>query len=215
VKKLSKTLGAALMLCLSSLTHAGLIVDTGPGPNTISGAALSSTVTGIGQWLAGEFTLSSAHYVTDIEGWIASTGKVGTQFTITVYGDGGEAPDSGNLIYTNKATVAGEQGMDASWEGYHISFGSGLLLDPGSYWVAFEVRGDDTYGGAMPIPSTTPLANYAALTAGSGSWFEADTLRVGVRVTGNPVNPVPAPAPLGLIGLGLLAIGLFRRRIVH
>jgi hypothetical protein len=191
----------------TSAANAALIIDTGPGVEMGNNWTLSSDLTsGNGQWLAAEFELNSTYYITDIAGWVDSTGNTGKTFTITVYGDGGEIPDTNNLLYSNQATVTGIGG--GSWEGYSISWGSGLELTAGTYWLGFEVRPNDTYSGSMPSGQTSPLLNEAFNP--SGSWLEYDDLDIGVRISGNPA-PVPLPPALWLFGSAIAGLGLFRR----
>lgn len=190
------------------VANAALIIDTGPGAATGGAALVSSATGGLNQWLAAKFELNSAQYITDIAGWVDSTGQTGKLFTISVYGGGGEIPDPSNLLYINQATVTGSGG--GGWEGYHINWGNGLELAAGSYWLGFEVRSGDTYAGSMPGGSSFPLLDEAYNNY--GYWVGSDNLDLGIRISGNQV-PVPLPPALWLLGSGLLGlIGMSRHK---
>lgn len=209
MKKYIYTLVTLIAMSFTPAAHAGLIVDTGEGSPTGTLWTLGSGDTVLfPQWLAAEFTLDTSHYITGIEGWLISEDNLGNTFTITVYGDAGETPDTGNLIYSKEATISNTTG--ANWEGYTIDWGNGLELLAGSYWVSFEVRShhNQTYGGSMPGGAQNPLSNYAF---SDGNWHAYDDLGIGVRITGNVIS-VPIPAPFTLLGIGLFAIGFARNR---
>lgn len=206
-------LGAGLFIS-SAASHAMAIIDTGEGALTASGNALAQNV----QWLAAEFILDEATYVTRIEGWLAGqdlfgNSYAGQKFTISVWNDGGDQPaysgGAADLLYSNSATVTG---VDvANWEGYDITFGQGLELAAGEYWVSFEIRvsnGND-YAGAMPGGAPNALGNEGFLTA---AWQSQDNLDLGIRINGNSVNKVPSAYPLALLLIGSFSLGLGLRR---
>lgn len=214
--KLKKTLVAglaigAMMLGMADMASAGVIVDTGPGPSQPGWTLSSGNSNMTDQWLAAEFMLNNDSYITDMFGWIYNNNQTGNMFTISVYGDGGEVPDTSNLIYSNAATIAGAANQ-ANWEGYHISWGNGLQLTQGTYWISFEVRPNNynnPYSGSMPNPSLSPLVNEAFTT---GTWTGNDDLNIGVKILGNTISPVPEPATMLLMGTGLAGIIGARRK---
>lgn len=213
-KKLLAGLALTLLITTTvSSAYADTIVDTGPGLGTSFNWTLSNETPGVtDQWLAAEFTLTQDYYITDLFGWLHNNGQTGNKFTITIYGDGGDIPDSGNLIYSNSAIVAGTEGQ-ANWEGYHISYGNGLELAQGTYWIAYEIRPNNYanhYTGFMPSPSTSPLVNEAFIN--SSGWIGYDDLNLGVKILGTPNAPVPEPTTMLLMGTGLAGLIGARRK---
>lgn len=215
MKKQFIGMGIGLTLLLGAgVAQGDVIVDTGAGiggsgkePALYSGQSA--------QWLAAEFSLDQNYWITDIHGWLYNNGNTGHNFTITVYGDGGEIPDTNNLLYSNSATITGTDGQ-ANWEGYHISYGNGLELSQGTYWVSFEIRPInyfDPYNGYMPADSPNPLGNEAFLATGNGSWIEYDPLNIGVQILGDPIAPAPVPEPATMLLFGTGIVGLAGSRL--
>lgn len=185
---------------------AGLIVDTGEGSGILRTLS-NQTNTTRAQWLAAEFSLDRDYYITGVWGFLRNEGNTGQNFSITIYGDGGNTPDSGNILYSNGTTISGAENSN-NWEGYNITWGNGLELTAGSYWVSFEVRPNNylnPYSGAMPIGAPNRVANEAFA---QGPWYPA-SLGLGVRIEG---TPVPEPASLFLLGTGFVGILTLRSR---
>ncbi len=198
-------LAGLCLLVLGATAHAGLIVDTGPGTLSASGNAFGSA-----QWLAAEFVLDRPYYITRLEGWMSAETLLddlrGQTFSISIWGDGGDVPafDAASRLYTNGAEIVGAD--VANWEGYNITYGNGLELAQGTYWIVFEYRtpnGNTYANGAMPGNSPTPLLNEAYLDNPT-TWAADDDLNLGIRIYG---NPIPAPLPIATMAIGLLAIG--------
>lgn len=192
----------------SASTHAATIVDTGPGPNTLTGTNWSlypeETSGPFGQFLAAEFSIGNSVAVTEIEGWMART-QAGANGTIAIYSDGGDIP--GTELYAT--TFFGTGSSSNSWIG---ASGLSWYLDSGAYWLAFEVRSGQTLNTSMPSPSSSPLLNEAYTNFNTGDWSGYDALDLGIRITAVPVA-VPLPAAAWLLAYGLLGlVGIARHK---
>lgn len=202
-----------ICLMFAAPVMAATIVDTGAGNSLGSGGYTLST----SQWLAAEFDLDQDYHITGLYGWMANNNQTGKHFTISIYGDGGEIPDTSNLLYSNSAMISGTNGQ-ANWEGYDITWtdangNTGQFLTAGTYWIAFELRTinySDPYAGYMPNDAPNELGNEAFNS--TGSWSEHDDLSLGVQVFGTAA-PVPEPTAMILFGFGLLGlVGVSRRK---
>jgi hypothetical protein len=194
MKKLSLiTVGFMLILFVSG-AHAALLVDTGEDPEATKPKLSSS------QWLAGEFVLDNTSTITDIEGWMQE--KPGT-VTIAIRNDGGEVP--GSEIYSQSFELVGPV-FTLEWHG--ISSLS-WLLNPGTYWVSFEIREGSTYDGMMGR-GANPLLNNAYYE--NGAWVPYDGTNTPVRIQGD-VGAVPIPGAIWLLGSGLIGLVGLRKKL--
>ena len=204
MKKLTRSLSliALLALSLSAQVKADLIVDTG-APN-LTGSPL--TLDG-SQWLAAEFTTASATHIDALNGYISAQdlNQEGNTFTVALYGNAGNnRPDlvTGEL-FSGQSTFSTD-----GWNGLQ---GLSVALDPGTYWVAFEVRATDTLAGLMPVFAPSPVQTaYNDNTANFGYVPTTGTnYNFGVQV-----SAVPVPSALWLFGTGLVTLvgRQFRKR---
>ncbi len=201
MKKLTSSFGlmALLALSLSAPVKADLIVNTGTPDLTGSPLSLDSY-----QWLAAEFTTTaSASQIDALQGYITAqdSNQAGNTFTVALYGNttnnaSKDIPDllTGEL-FSQQTTYAVD-----GWNGLQ---GLNVTLDPGTYWVAFEVRATDTLAGLMPVYAPSPVQTaYNDNTANFGYVPTTGTAyNFGVQV-----SAVPVPPALWLFATGLFAM---------
>lgn len=80
MKQILVWLCSGLLFSSIATVNATVIVDTGPGPSTGGGWTLDSM-----QSLAAEFSTSQSYTISDIEGWIGSTGCTPGTATLAIY----------------------------------------------------------------------------------------------------------------------------------
>lgn len=196
MKRLSHIIVGVMVIFFVSGAHAAYLVDTG--------ADISATNPDLDseQWIAGEFVLDFSATITDIEGWMYGYDGTGS-VTIAISNDAGEGP--GSEIYSQSFFPGGPR-FQNSWHG--IS-GLSWLLDPGTFWVSFEVRDGDTYSGKMGR-ADKPLLNNAYHE--NGAWVGYDPTNIPVRIQGD-VSVVPIPGAIWLAGSGLIGLVGLRRKL--
>lgn len=209
-------LAAVAVVLFCSTADAAVIVDTGAfycasGAGTQCGGSTLYH----DQSLAAKFSLQGVTNVTDIFGWLNVGPGSGNSLTIALYGDAGQVPDIGRELYSRAFSIMPTgtgDGYSNEWQGLS---GINWLLNPGSYWIAFEVRPGQDYWGSMPtgeFGAPNPLSDEAFHYYANSGWIEADSLNLGLRVNGDLVAPVPIPAAALLFGSALLPFGIVARR---
>jgi hypothetical protein len=196
---MDKTLITAALLALAPLAQAATVVDTGAP----SGSPVGSLVFDGSDWVAAQVSFANASTIAAVAGHILG-GTSGETFDISLY-DGAAKP--GAQLFTTTATYGAD-----GWNG---ASGLAWTVAPGSYWIEFEVNGNDTLG-------TTPTATGALLdtgvahpvpTATTPDWgftYDASAASIGLQVS---VVPEPTAALQVLAGMLLLtSLGLARRR---
>ncbi len=199
MKSLYALSALALAVVLTQPAQADVLVDTGAPSLTGFPLVLNS-----GEWWAGEFTTTQEEEITGINGYIlADAGNPdNASFTISIYGNTttGNAPDLTNPLFSQQATYTAD-----GWNGL-----SGLtqVLDPGSYWVAFEVNSSNSLQGLLPVSVANAMQAVAwndPTTTGGYNAITGNAYNFGVQI-----NAVPVPASVWLFasaGLGLLGFG--------
>ena len=202
IKPFLASLSTAALLALAPCAQAAAVVDTGaPDGNAVGALAFDAF-----DWVAGQVSFSQAAQIDAIQGHILG-GTAGETFDVSLFSaDGSAGP--GTLLYTTTATFGAD-----GWNG--VSGLSGWQVAAGSYWVEFEIQGDDSLGsssvtGALfDTGAPHPLAT-TAFTGDAGFSYADSPLSFGLRVS---TVPWPSPVSLMLAGVALLStLRLARRR---
>ena len=210
-------IGAALLAgaIAPGLASASFVLDTG-----IPGGSSSTTLSSV-QWVAAEFTLTSAEDITSISTYIngGPTGQLNTDFyeyafyspaVIGARAANRPADQVGSLI-TGDFTVNGGWNTTAT----------NVTLGPGTYYLAVEeTTTTGTRGLYLPSETssgtgTAPAQGFAWYsTTGTSSQFSTSGApSFGVQISGTPV-PLPAAVWLLAGGLGMVGTRMRRRRSV-
>jgi hypothetical protein len=217
-------IGIAGCIALPALVSAEpvRIVDTGA-----SGPVATGLVDWNTQWLAGEFSTSSAWRITSVEGWIVPSGveRFGGPLRIALSSDVGNLPS--NPVFSTLTSVPGVG--PAGWYGQS---GLNWTIQPGTFWLSFEAlphmsSGPAFSGTTFGMSGTTamPLANRASAQLLSACnvrerscwpWTLNNGIDLGVRIFAEPAasSPVPEPSTVLLLLAGLPFIRRGRRRRV-
>jgi hypothetical protein len=199
MKKLTKSLGwiALLAMILAHQAKADVIVNTGAPDNTGNPISLAS-----GNWMAAEFTTSQSWQLSSIESYITGA-STGMTFHVSIYDNNtvNNLPDFASQLFTQQTAFNSD-----GWNGLT---GLNYTLAAGSYWVAFEVSGNDSLDGLLPVTVANPLAHLASYDGISNNFspVSGSAYNFGVQI-----SAVPVPSALWLFASGLIAIG--RRRLV-
>jgi len=196
---MNKTIFACTVLALAPLAQAATVVDTG----TPNGSAVGSLVFDGSDWVAAQVTFADAATIAAIAGHLLG-GSAGETFDISL-SEGGATP--GAPLFATTATFGAD-----GWNG---ASGLAWTVAPGSYWIEFEVNGNDTLG-------STPTSTGALLdtgvahpvqTATTPDWgfsYDVSASSIGLQVS---VVPEPTGALQVLAGMLLLtSMGVARRR---
>jgi hypothetical protein len=207
MKKLFLLLCAVVVLSLPLVERAmgEMIVDTGPPPNPswhgYAEPGGPQLLLGLGQWLAGQFTISQAYDIYSMQGYIeshhASVGTTG-QAEVIIFSDNGGLPGTplfGSFFQPQPALPQPE----AFW-GWQGTSGYSGSLAAGTYWIAFGSAGVTPDGsfwlggmGTTEAPSNPMSLEIAVFNDPSYQWF-LTTNHLEVRIEGTPRSePLPPP----------------------
>ncbi len=170
------------------------------------------------------FDLTSAATIRAVE-WSgfynpSSTAGPGDNFTLRIYTNSGASPNqlpafSSALSVTSKAPTTSGPAAGIIYE--YLATTSDIALTAGTYWLSIvnDLTGDpDSW--AWGRDSNVVGSPFFRTTIGSTGWFDGSVSGPAPRLDFTLYDALPAAVPvppaLGLMGLGLGALGLLRRR---
>jgi len=148
------------------------LVDTGQPPKNDEGYLFDGD-----NWIANEFTLGKSMVLKEFMVWLTAE-RSGT-VTVAIYPSRGDIPDVKVSLFEEKVSVNAED--SPGWYGLKDIR---LRLPEGEFWVAFEVRKDDTFKGKIPYFSlnTNNERKGAVYTADKGAYDKNDLINNGLRI---------------------------------
>jgi len=162
---------ASIALCFGASAQ-DIIIDTGPGNDTgIGGVPALNFGGGNNQYVGMQFTLDDPVTITRFDAWGYGSGT----FTVKLRQNTFNAP--GAELESESIDI--ESTVFPEWVAFD---GIEWSVDPGTYWVTFEVdpfAGDFTFAPEVP----EPLDGYAFYSDSNGFWIPLDVDQLlGLRV---------------------------------
>lgn len=191
---------ATAAFAFAAPAQAAVVVDTFGSGNTFDNSYLYTVGnTGIDYAAAAaSFTLAADGIVDDI-----AVAAQANNFTLVITGDNAGFPGSVLATISTGFTVDG-----------YIEFNPSVALSAGTYWLLMAAPEDAPFGGWYP--SSEFMFSGFRQSSDNGATWEWGGIGMGwpaaYRIGVSEARAVPEPATLALLGAGIVAAGLMRRR---